>query len=113
VDSSISNKITTDLFKAYFDARKNKRSTINALAFEKHCESNIFELADEIMENRYVIQPSICFIVKKPVLREVFAADFRDRVVHHFIYSSNRTESTLQTGQKEISTNQLQSITKL
>jgi RNA-directed DNA polymerase len=87
VNSSISDKIVTDLFKAYFDARKNKRSTINALAFEKHFEANIFELADEIMKNRYAIKPSICFIVNKPVKREIFAANFRDRVVHHFIYN--------------------------
>ena len=87
MDSSISDKIITDLFKAYFDARKNKQSTINALAFEKHFEANIFELADEIMENRYAIKPSICFIVNKPVKREIFAANFRDRVVHHFIYN--------------------------
>lgn len=28
---------------------------------------------------------SVAFIVFKPVQREVFAADFRDRVVHHLI----------------------------
>ena len=60
--SSEPGKIVTDLFQAYFDTRKNKRSTLNALAFEKHFESNIFELADEIMENRYVIKPSMCFV---------------------------------------------------
>ena len=79
------DKITLDLFQAYFDARKNKRNTINALAFEKHFEANVFALCDEILENRYEPKPSICFIVDKPVKREIFAADFRDRVVHHFI----------------------------
>ena len=28
---------------------------------------------------------SIAFIVDKPVKREIFAADFRDRVVYHFL----------------------------
>lgn len=28
---------------------------------------------------------SIAFIVNKPVKREIFAADFRDRVVHHLV----------------------------
>jgi retron-type reverse transcriptase len=79
------DKIILDLFQAYFDARKNKRNTINALAFEKHFEANVFSLCDEILENRYEPKPSICFIVDKPVKREIFAADFRDRVVHHFI----------------------------
>ena len=81
------HRIVTDLFQAYFDARRNKRNTINALAFEKNFEHNIFQLADEILDNRYTIKPSICFIVNKPVKREIFAANFRDRVVHHFIYN--------------------------
>ena len=57
------DKILTDLFQAYFDARKNKRNTINALAFEKHFESNIFELFDEILGGSYEPMKSICFIV--------------------------------------------------
>ena len=81
------DKITLDLFQAYFDARKNKRNTINALAFEKHFEANIFELCEEIINKQYQPKPSICFVVDKPVKREIFAADFRDRVVHHFIYN--------------------------
>lgn len=31
------------------------------------------------------MSPSICFIVTRPKKREVFAADFRDRVIHHII----------------------------
>jgi len=81
------DKILTDLFQAYFDARKNKRNTINALAFEKHFEINVFTLYDEIMERCYEPSPSICFIVNKPVQREIFAASFRDRVIHHLIYN--------------------------
>ncbi|MCK9254544.1 MAG: reverse transcriptase/maturase family protein [Bacteroidales bacterium] len=81
------NKISLDLFQAYFDARKNKRNTINALAFEKYAEANIFALFNEIIEFDYEPYPSICFIVDKPVKREIFAADFRDRLVHHFIFN--------------------------
>ncbi len=81
------DRILTDLFQAYFDARRNKRNTINALAFEKHFEEKIFTLYDEIMNRTYSPTKSICFIVDKPVKREIFAADFRDRVIHHFIYN--------------------------
>jgi retron-type reverse transcriptase len=86
-DTIDKEKITLDFFQAYFDARKNKRNTINAIAFEKHLEANIFELCNEIIENQYEPKPSICFIVDKPVKREIFAADFRDRVIHHFIFN--------------------------
>ncbi len=74
-----------DLFGAYFEARSNKRNTINALAFEKKFETNIFKLYEEIISDTYNPEPSICFVVNKPVKREIFAADFRDRVIHHFI----------------------------
>jgi RNA-directed DNA polymerase len=81
------DKIIEDLFIAYFDARKNKRNTINALIFEKRFEENLFALFDEIKDRKYEPRKSICFVVKKPVKREIFAADFRDRIVHHFIYN--------------------------
>ncbi len=80
-------KILEDLFRAYYDARKNKRDTINVLIFEKDFEANLFELCDEILERRYKPKPNICFVVERPVKREVFAADFRDRIIHHFIYN--------------------------
>ena len=82
-----SKKLLKDLFQAYYDARKNKRGTINALKFEMEFEKNLFELRDELVERRYQIKPSICFINFSPVKREIFAADFRDRVVHHLIYN--------------------------
>jgi len=86
-DVTDKEKLTLDLFQAYFDARKNKRNTINQLAFEKHFEANLFALCDEIVEQRYKPKPSICFVVNKPVKREIFAADFKDRVVHHLLFN--------------------------
>jgi len=80
-------QLLNDLFAAYFDARKNKRNTINSLAFEMNYESNLFSLFYEIFSSTYKIKQSICFINFNPVQREIFAADFRDRVVHHLIYN--------------------------
>jgi retron-type reverse transcriptase len=80
-------KLLVDLFQAYYDARKNKRNTVNALNFERHLESSLFALYDEIIEGRYEPKPSICFIVDRPVKREIFAADFCDRIIHHLIYN--------------------------
>ena len=79
------SQLTEELFSAYFDCRKNKRNTQNALRFEKHLEKNVFELIDEIYQGKYQLGRSIAFIVNKPVKREIFAADFRDRVVHHWL----------------------------
>nr|NQU93847.1 hypothetical protein [Bacteroidota bacterium] len=77
--------LTEELFAAYFECRKNKRNTINALLFEKHFEKNLFLLEEEIKTGHYTPGRSIAFIVNKPVKREIFAADFRDRVVHHWL----------------------------
>lgn len=74
-----------EVFQAYFDCRKNKRNTFNALLFEKHFEQNLFELHEEINSGNYKPGRSIAFIVNKPVKREIFAADFKDRVVHHLL----------------------------
>jgi hypothetical protein len=87
MDTFSDKQLLYDLFRAYFDARKNKRNTINALAFEIDYERKLFELYEEIKNGKYEIGPSICFIIFKPVQREVFAADFRDRIVHHLIYN--------------------------
>jgi len=82
-----SQQLLLDLFRAYFDTRKNKRSTVNALAFEANYEEKLFKLYKDIMNREYKIGPSICFIVNQPVKREIFAADFRDRIVHHLIFN--------------------------
>lgn len=74
-----------DFFRAYYDCRKNKRGTMNALAFEMNYEERLVELYREVRERRYEIGKSIAFVITKPKLREVFAADFRDRIIHHLV----------------------------
>jgi hypothetical protein len=83
----MSAKLLEDLFQAYFDARKNKRKTTSALKFELNYEVELFKLYDEIISRKYAISPSICFISFHPVKREIFAGDFRDRIIHHLIFN--------------------------
>jgi hypothetical protein len=80
-------QLLLDLFRAYFDTRKNKRKTANALDFEAGYEEKSFKLYDEIINRKYKIGQSICFMVYEPVKREIFAANFRDRIVHHLIFN--------------------------
>ena len=82
-----SEKLLIDLFQAYYDTRRNKGSTVNALKFEMYYEKNLFELYEEIKSGKYKISRSICFISFDPVQREIFAGDFRDRIIHHLIYN--------------------------
>ncbi len=78
-------QLKVDLFEAYFECRRNKRSTHNALRFEIKQEDEVLRLYEAILSDTYTIGKSIAFIVFKPVQREIFAADFRDRVIHHYI----------------------------
>lgn len=79
--------LLVDLFKAYEDARRHKRKTKSALEFSLNYEERLFELYDDLINRRYQIAPSTCFIVTKPVRREIFAGDFRDRIIHHLIFN--------------------------
>jgi hypothetical protein len=47
----------------------------------------LFELRDQLLNGSWRPSPSTAFIVQKPVKREVFAATFSDRVVHHWLMS--------------------------
>lgn len=75
-----------EVIEAYYDCRHNKRNTMNQLQFEVDFEHELIELWHELNEGRYKPRRSIAFVVDYPVKREIFAADFRDRVVHHLIY---------------------------
>ena len=82
---SKTNFTGTNLFKAYFDCRQNKRKTVNALKFEINLEYNLSELLLKLQNRTYVPGKSICFVVTIPKPREIFAAEFSDRVVHHIL----------------------------
>lgn len=75
------------LLHAYLDCRRSKRSSASALAFEQHLERNLCTLHDELASGSYRPGRSICFVVTHPKAREVWAADFRDRIVHHLLYN--------------------------
>jgi len=73
------------LYEAYLRCRKHKRNTHNALAFELNLIENLTHLETSLNNYSYTPSRSVCFLTTSPKLREVFAADFKDRVVHHLI----------------------------
>lgn len=75
----------TVLLESYFDCRRHKRSTVGATEFEMHYMENLVKLLDELNSRQYRIGTSVCFVVKYPRYREVFAGQFRDRIMHHYI----------------------------
>lgn len=75
----------SDLYEAYLDCRKKKRSTSSCSQFEADEAQNLVRLWRDLNEHTYEIGYSNAFYVTRPKLREVFAADFRDRIVHHLV----------------------------
>lgn len=76
-----------EVAQAYFDCRRTKRNSASALAFEARLERNLRDLYDELLAGAYKPGRSICFVITHPKPREVWAAEFRDRVVHHLLHN--------------------------
>jgi retron-type reverse transcriptase len=74
-----------NLYRQYLRCRRQKRITHNALRFEANLEEHLVRLREELDGRTYHPSRSVCFVVKHPKFREIFAADFRDRVVHHVL----------------------------
>lgn len=75
-----------DLYIAFFDAARHKHKMAYVVKFERDLRQNLEELCDDLLTRCYVALPSKCFIVNYPKKREVFAAMFRDRIVHHLYF---------------------------
>ncbi|MDO4987397.1 MAG: RNA-directed DNA polymerase [Candidatus Saccharibacteria bacterium] len=80
------SELVCALHKAYVEARRAKRGTLDEIRFEANLFQNLENLAKTIMSRTYEPSRGIAFIVNRPVIREIFAAPFRDRVVHHLLF---------------------------
>lgn len=73
------------LVEAYLDCRVHKSRTNNCIRFTLDVEGNLYNMMQAINNRTYQPKRSICFVVSRPKYREVFAADFADRIIHHYI----------------------------
>ena len=71
--------------EAYYDCCRRKMTSEQCTLYRLRMEEDLPVLAAEVMARRYVPITSICFCVTKPKLREVFAANFRDRIAQHWV----------------------------
>lgn len=73
------------VWMAYHDCLRGKMTSTQALAYMQKAEYDIPQLAYELWTGEYKPGTSTCFLVRYPKWREVFAANFRDRIIHHWI----------------------------
>ena len=79
--------LLAQLNNAFYEARKAKRRTRDERNFEVFLPENLKKLASSIILRQYEPSRGIAFITRRPVIREIFAAPFRDRVIHHFLFN--------------------------
>lgn len=90
-----------ELIEAYSKARVGgKRKSANEHRVEMNEIENLGILRDTILAQKYKPSRGVAFMIQDPKLREVFAATFIDRIVHHFLckYAFRWWESRLWRG---------------
>ena len=76
-----------DILGAFLDCRNGKRNSRAYQTFNINREERLYEMLDEINNNRYKIGRYTVFPVEYPKVREIWAPTFRDRILHHLLYN--------------------------
>ena len=79
------NDFILSVWEAYDDCMHGKMRSEGAIEYMQIADHDIPCLAHELWTDTYRPGTSTCFLVKYPKWREVFAANFRDRIVHHWV----------------------------
>ena len=75
----------SELIDYYHITRKHKRNKISQLIFEYNQANELLDLLRAINDFEYIPKVSICFIITYPKIREVIAANFRDRIAQTYL----------------------------
>lgn len=83
--AALDNDYAEGWFDALDDCCKHKKMSSQCVMYRLSWHEDLLVLAKEVYERVYQPTTSTCFIVTRPKLREVFAANFRDRIVQHWL----------------------------
>lgn len=74
-----------EIYDVYNLCLKNKKKKIGTYNFvnDNLCK-NLINLLDMLNKREYVLGKSNCYVITEPALREIYAAQFADRIVQHF-----------------------------
>ena len=72
------------IVEAFEDCSKKKKTSNDYLQFLPNCESKMVDKWNYIRYENYTPGKSKTFVSDWPVSREIFAADFADRIIHHW-----------------------------
>lgn len=74
------------LDRAFARCIRRKRGRPDAIAFRLRQAEECHALGERLRSGRYAPGPGKVFVTRRPKHREIHAAAFRDRVVHHLLY---------------------------
>jgi hypothetical protein len=83
--SPTKSEIFIKLLSAYHKCKNRKVSSVEIFRFESRLGENLNRLSHRLYDGTYSPKPLRCFAVDHPKPREIFAASFEDRLVHHLI----------------------------
>jgi retron-type reverse transcriptase len=72
---------------AFWKARKGKSEAPEVGRYRRHLDANLLELRNEILSGEVRVGGYRYFTIYDPKLREICAASFRERVLHHALIS--------------------------
>ena len=75
-----------NLFDAWREFCRGKRSGREVAAFELRLEDNIFRLREELLAGIWKPVPYVVSLIQDPKLRTIHIADVRDRVLYQAVY---------------------------
>lgn len=76
-----------NLFQAWNEFRKGKRSKIDVQNFEINLEDNLFSLHEKLKLKLYKHASYVAFNIYDPKFRHIHKAKVADRIIHHAIVS--------------------------
>ena len=82
MEEKLSFEVLYEAYKLCLKNKKNKYGTYNFTNSEV-CQ-NLVKILDKLNNRDYSPEPSNCYVITDPALREIYAAQFSDRVVQHF-----------------------------
>ena len=81
------NHLFFELMVSYLEARKGgKRATFDEHKFEVNLFLNLKNIFEAMLKREYKPCRGTAHVIFNPVIREIFAACFKDRIVHHWVY---------------------------
>jgi RNA-directed DNA polymerase len=73
------------VYSAWSQCRRRKRHRSQAQRYELHLLDNLVSTQQALQYGQWVPRPPVCFTVSRPKARQIHAAHFYDRVIHHYL----------------------------